>query len=167
MVRTKTGRITKRRAAHGYYWCYTHVRGEPEETLDIAIRIATMVAGKEDGRSGKTYVVAWTPQPSPAPAVFVLARDHPELAAIAMSTMYELTPEGDCIRHQPTAHLPLNALTGRRPTSWALAESRPSCNILLDRQARTSWERPAAIRRSWRPAGCSTSSPVSAPTAFT
>jgi hypothetical protein len=59
----------------------------------MAIRVAGEVAADEARKSGKTYVVASTPQPSPA--VFVLARNHPELAAIAMSVMYELTPEGD------------------------------------------------------------------------
>jgi hypothetical protein len=102
MVSAKIRCITERRDAHGYYWRYTPSPGEPEETLDMAIRIATMVAGKEANRSRKTYVVASTSQPSPA--VFVLARNHPELAAIAMSVMYELTPEGECIQHQPTSH---------------------------------------------------------------
>jgi hypothetical protein len=103
MVSTKTRCITERRDAQGYYLALPAVaRRAPGETLDMAIRIATMVAGTEANRSGKTYVVASTPQPSPA--VFVLARNHPELAAIAMSVMYELTPEGDCIRHQPTSH---------------------------------------------------------------
>jgi hypothetical protein len=68
----------------------------------MAVRIATMVAGQEAQRSRKTYFVALTPQPSPA--VFVLARNHPELAAFTMSVMYELTPEGECIHHQSTSH---------------------------------------------------------------
>jgi hypothetical protein len=102
MVSAKTRCITEQRDAYGYYWRYTPSPGEPEETLDVAIRIATMVAGKEANRSRKTYVVASTPQPSPA--IFVLARNHPELAAITMSVMYELTPEGECIHHQPTSH---------------------------------------------------------------
>lgn len=103
MVSAKTRCITERRDAYGYYWRYTLSPGEPEETLDMAIRIATMVAGKEAKRSRKTYVVASTPQPSPA--VFVLARNHPELAAITMSVRYELTPEGEYIHHhQPTSH---------------------------------------------------------------
>jgi hypothetical protein len=63
------------------------------------IRIATIVAGTEANRSGKTHVVASTPQPSPA--VFVLARNHPDLAAIAISVIFEFTPEGECICHQP------------------------------------------------------------------
>jgi hypothetical protein len=96
MVSAKTRCITERRDADGYYWRYTRSPGEP------AIRIATMIAGKEANRSGKTYVVASTPQPSPA--VFLLARNHPALAAIAMSVMYELTPEGECIHHQPASH---------------------------------------------------------------
>lgn len=46
MVRGKPACITERRDAHGYYWRYSHSPGEPEETLDMALRIATMVAGK-------------------------------------------------------------------------------------------------------------------------
>jgi hypothetical protein len=49
-----------------------------------------------------THVVVSTPQPSPA--VFVLARTHPELAALAMSVMFEFTPGGECIRHNPARH---------------------------------------------------------------
>jgi hypothetical protein len=81
MVSGKPSCITEGCCAHGYYWRYSHAPGEPEEALDMAIRIATMVAGTEANRSGKTHVVASTPQPSPA--VFVLARTHPDLPAIA------------------------------------------------------------------------------------
>jgi hypothetical protein len=102
MVRGKPSCITERRDVHGYYWRYSHSPGEPEETLDMAIRIATMVAGTEANRSGKTHVVASTPPPSPA--VFVLARNHPDLAAIALSVMFEFTPEGECICHKAARH---------------------------------------------------------------
>jgi hypothetical protein len=102
MVSAKPGCITERRDAHGYYWRYTHSPGEPAETLDMAIMVAGEVAATEARKNGRTYVVASTRQPSPA--VFVLACDHPELAAIAMSVMCEFTPAGECIRHKPGRH---------------------------------------------------------------
>src|SRR5262249_2693291 len=109
MVSTMTGNddeghcITESRTAHGYYWRYTHAKDEDDETLLMAIRIAGDVAADEARKSGKTYVVASTPQPSPA--VYVLAADHPELSSLAMHVMYAMTPEGECIRHRkPTRH---------------------------------------------------------------
>jgi hypothetical protein len=99
MVRGKPSCITERRNAHGYYWRYSHSPGEPDETLTMAIRVADEVAADEARKSGKTYVVASTPQPSLA--VFVFARTHP---ALAMSVMFEFTPEGECIRHKPRWH---------------------------------------------------------------
>lgn len=102
MVNAKPNCITERHDAHGYYWRYTHSPGEPDETLTIAIRVAGEVAANEARKSGKTYVVASTPQPSPA--VFVLAHNHPELGAVAMSVMFEFTPKGECIRHKPAQH---------------------------------------------------------------
>ena len=66
------------------------------------IRVAGEVAANEARKSGKTYVVASTPKPSPA--VFVFACDHPDVRNVGMSIMYELTPSGECIRKIPTRH---------------------------------------------------------------
>lgn len=102
MVSAKPSCITERRDAHGYYWRYTHSPDEPEETLTMAIRVAGEAAANEARMSEKTYVVASTLQPSRA--VFVLARNHPELAGVAMSVMFEFTPKGERIRHKPGRH---------------------------------------------------------------
>jgi hypothetical protein len=95
--------ITQNTTAHGYYWRYDHPPDEPSETLDWAISIAGIVAGDEARKTGKSHYVASTPQP--CPAVYVLPCDHPELSTVAMSVMFELTPEGECIRRpKPTRH---------------------------------------------------------------
>jgi hypothetical protein len=62
--------ITEKRTAQGFWWRYTHSKDEPNETIEMAIRIAGEVAADEARKSGKTYVVALTPQPSPAVYVF-------------------------------------------------------------------------------------------------
>jgi hypothetical protein len=36
--------ITERRTKHGYYWRYEHPKGEPDETLDMAIGVAGVLA---------------------------------------------------------------------------------------------------------------------------
>jgi hypothetical protein len=98
----KPGCITERRTADGYYWRYTHSQGEPQEMLTMAFRIAVEIAAAEARNYSKGYVVAFTPRP--VPAVYVLAHDHPALAAVAMTVMYALTPEGQCIHHKITLH---------------------------------------------------------------
>jgi hypothetical protein len=88
--------ITEKTTAHGYWWRYRHSQGEPQDTLTAAIMIASDVAATEARKTGKTYVVASTPQPSPA--VYVLACDHPDAGNIGINIMYEFSPTGDCIR---------------------------------------------------------------------
>ena len=85
------GCITTRQTPHGFWWRYTHKKGEPPETLDMAIRIAGEVAATEARKSHKTYVVASTP--SPAAAVYVFAVDHPDAARIDINIMFEFTPD--------------------------------------------------------------------------
>jgi hypothetical protein len=63
----------------------------------MAIRIAATVAADEARKNRKTYCVASTPQPSPA--VYVFSCDHPDASNVAINIMYELTPQGRCIRH--------------------------------------------------------------------
>ena len=97
-----TSCISERRDANGYYWRYTHSPDEPHDTLTAAIMIAAEVAAEEARKYGRTYVVGSTP--SPSAAVFVLARDHPELAAIEMSILFEFTADGECIKHKARRH---------------------------------------------------------------
>jgi hypothetical protein len=94
--------ITERQTAHGYWWRYTHSDGEPRDTLTMAIMIAADVAAEEARKSGKTYVVASSPQPSPA--VYVFACDHPDACKAGINVMYQLTPNGACIRRSATRH---------------------------------------------------------------
>jgi hypothetical protein len=94
--------ITERQTAYGYWWCYQHSNDEPHETLLAAIRVAAEVAADKARESGKNYVVASTPQPSPA--VYMFACDHPDPSNVGISIMYELTPEGDCIHRTATRH---------------------------------------------------------------
>ena len=94
--------ITESRTAHGYWWRYTHSNNEPDETLDMAIRVAAEVAADEARKTGRTYVVASMPRPSPA--VYVFACDHPDAANVGISIMYELTPDGHCICRTVTRH---------------------------------------------------------------
>jgi hypothetical protein len=94
--------ITEIQTKHGYWWRYLHSAGEPQETLRMAIRIAGDVAADEARKSGKTYVVASAPQPEPA--VYVFAWDHPDRQNGAISVMFEMTPQGECIRHKPALH---------------------------------------------------------------
>lgn len=97
-----TNCITERRTPYGFWWRYTHAAGEPDETLVMAIRIASEVAADEARKSGKTYLVASTPRPTSA--VYVFAGDHPDAARIDLNIMYELTPDGGCVRRSAIRH---------------------------------------------------------------
>ena len=88
--------ITESRTDAGLWWRYTHSKDEPNETIEMAIRIAAEVAAGETRQSGNTYVVASTPQP--AAALYVFACDHPDAAKAGINVMFEFTPEGERIR---------------------------------------------------------------------
>ncbi len=45
----------------------------------------------------KIFVVASSPEPSPA--VYVFAHDHPDASNAGINIMFEFTPEGERIRH--------------------------------------------------------------------
>jgi hypothetical protein len=63
----------------------------------MARRVAASVAGDEARKSGKSYVVAMTLKPR---AIYVLAADDPQLAALAIEVMFEKTSAGECIRRE-------------------------------------------------------------------
>jgi hypothetical protein len=92
--------IIERRDANGYYWRFQDSPGEPLATSVAAVRVAATVAQDEARKSGKTYLVAMTTEP----AVYALPFDHPEFSPVAMTVLYELTPEGECIRRKNTHH---------------------------------------------------------------
>jgi hypothetical protein len=62
----KSDCITESRTAAGFWWRYTHSQDEPDETIEMAIRVAGEAAASEARKSGKTYVVASTPPPAAA-----------------------------------------------------------------------------------------------------
>ncbi len=85
---------------YGYYARYEHSPGEPDDTLTAAIMFAVEIASAEARKTGKTHYVTSTPVPK---AVYLLRADNPELTMVAMSVMYELTPDGKVIkRTKPT-----------------------------------------------------------------
>jgi hypothetical protein len=86
--------ITERQTAHGDWWRHRHSYDEPDDTLTAAIVIAAEVAADEARKSGKTNVVASTPEPSAA--VYVFACDHPDASQADISIMYQPTPDRHC-----------------------------------------------------------------------
>ena len=88
--------ISEYRDLYGYVWMYEHTPDEPHDTLVAAIMIAGDVAAMEAAKDNKTYVVA--SMDASSVAVYVLPFGHPMILKKAMSVMYQLTPDGRCIR---------------------------------------------------------------------
>ena len=89
--------ITESASAHGYSWRYDHSADEPEETFEMAYRVASCVAGDEARKCGHAYVVATTLSPR---AIHVFAKNNSELMTLAMEILYEITPEGELVRRE-------------------------------------------------------------------
>jgi hypothetical protein len=68
-----------------------HPENEPRDALTTAIDMARDVAAQEALKSGKTYLVASTPEP--ARAVYVFASDHPDASKAGIEIMFEVKPE--------------------------------------------------------------------------
>ena len=95
--------IEERRDEHGYVWTYRHSDDEPDDTLEAAIMIAAEVAADQAVKEGRTHVVAL--MNAPTVAVYMLPLGHPLIVDSALSVMFQLTPEGQCIRSQkPRKH---------------------------------------------------------------
>jgi len=92
--------ITESASAHGYSWRYDHSADEPEETFEMACRVASCVAGDEARKRGLAYVVATTLSPR---AIYVFAKNDSELMTLAMEILYEITPELDFIQSRGIA----------------------------------------------------------------
>jgi hypothetical protein len=87
---------------YGYYARYEQSPDEPSETLTMAIRVAVEIGAAEARKTRKIHYVTSTPVPF---AVYVLRADNPELTMVAMSVIYELTPDGKVIqRAKPIRH---------------------------------------------------------------
>ena len=89
--------ITERNTPQGYWWRYQHPRDQPKVEIETAICVAFQLADAKARQSGKTYLVASTPQPSPA--VYVFACDHPDARNPGINIMFEQTPTGERFRH--------------------------------------------------------------------
>jgi hypothetical protein len=96
MTGSATECISEYRDLYGYVWKYEHTPDEPHDTLVAAIMIAADVAAMEAAKDAKTYVVAAADPPSVA--VYVLPFGHPMISNKALSVMYQLRPDGQCIR---------------------------------------------------------------------
>jgi hypothetical protein len=96
MTGSATKCISEYRDDYGYVWSYEHSDDEPHDTLVASIMIASEVASLEAAKDGKTYVVASTN--APPVAVYALPFGHPMVSKAALSVMYQLTPDGRCIR---------------------------------------------------------------------
>lgn len=88
--------ITEIDTDFGYWWCYEAAPHHPHEAITAMIHIAKVVADAEARNSGKTYLVASTPQPMAA--VYVFACDHSDARDAAITVMLEFTPAGQRIR---------------------------------------------------------------------
>jgi len=58
----------------------------------MAPSIAATIAIDEAHKTGQNYVVASTPQP---PTIHALAADHPAIADLGLTIIYEFTPRGE------------------------------------------------------------------------
>lgn len=83
---------------YGYVWRYEHSDDEPDDTLEAAIMIAGDVASTEAAKDGKVYVIAAASAPSVA--IYALPFGHPMISKNVLSIMFQLTPDGQCIRMQ-------------------------------------------------------------------
>jgi hypothetical protein len=90
--------ITEGDTPHGYWWRNRHPKDQPgvAMTMTTALCVAFEIADAEARKTGKTYLVASTPQP--ALALYVFACDHPDARNPAINIMVERTPAGERIR---------------------------------------------------------------------
>jgi len=102
---------------HGVHWQYEHCVDEPQETLDMAPSIAATIAIDEAQKTGKNYVVASSAQP---PTIHALASDHPAIADLGLTIMYEFTPRGERVgQPNPFKELMENGVWELRMTDTA------------------------------------------------
>src|ERR1700749_4977978 len=94
--------VTERHTAFGYWWRYSYAGDGPDPNLVGAIRIAAFVAEQEARKNGKTYLVATSSERWPD--VYVFPHYHPDARRLDLTTMYEFTPLGACIRQGSTRH---------------------------------------------------------------
>jgi hypothetical protein len=102
MTGSATKPISDYRDLYGYVCVYEHTPDEPFETLYAVSKIFCEVAGMEAKKDAKTYVVALGTTPT---VIYALPFGHPMISKKALSIMYQVTPDGQCIRMpQPQKH---------------------------------------------------------------
>ncbi|MGA8755579.1 MAG: hypothetical protein WB611_04500 [Stellaceae bacterium] len=94
--------VIERHTAFGYWWRYTYAGDGPDTNLVGAIKIAAFVAEQEARKDGKTYLVATSSERWLN--VYVFPHDHPDARRLDLTSMYEFTPSGECIRRRSTCH---------------------------------------------------------------
>jgi hypothetical protein len=83
------------RSANGCLFRYAHTKSEPDETLEMAVRVACTVAEKAARDTGHSHVVARLIKPK---GFTVFPTGHPALQSGKVIPAYEITPESACIR---------------------------------------------------------------------
>ena len=82
----------------GRLFHYVHTRGEPAETLEMAMRVACTIAEGAAINTGKNHVVARTIKPK---SYSVFAADNPALKLPKMVPVYAITPDSACVQLEP------------------------------------------------------------------
>jgi hypothetical protein len=90
--------ITEADTQFGYWWRYEPALHHPNDAITALIHIAKIVADAEARKTGKTYLVASSPQPGPA--LYVFAFDHPDASNAAINIMYDCSPTGILTRRR-------------------------------------------------------------------
>jgi hypothetical protein len=80
---------------NGCLFRYAHTKGEPDETLDMAVGVACTIAEGAAIDTGQNHVVARTIKPK---GYVVFPTGHRALQSDGLVPAYEITPESACIR---------------------------------------------------------------------
>lgn len=80
---------------NGCLFHYAHTKGEPDETLDMAVGVACTIAERAAIDTGQNHVVARTIKPK---GYTVFPTGHRALQSDKLVPAYEITPESACIR---------------------------------------------------------------------
>ena len=82
-------------SANGCLFRYDHSSGEPDETLDMAMRTACTIAEGAAIDTGQSHIVARSIKPR---GYSVFPTGHRGLNGDKFVPVYEITPESACIR---------------------------------------------------------------------
>ena len=82
-------------SSNGCLFRYDHSSGEPDETLDMARRVACTVAEGAAIDTGQSHIVVRSIKPK---GYAVFPEGHRALSRNTVVPVYEITPESACIR---------------------------------------------------------------------